>query len=175
VKTRTLADVIAFNAAAPDRELPLFGQDLFLRAESGSDAAAYAKARETSLKFAGAQGIDRMLRDARLDALVAPTVGPAWVTDPVNGDQYTGGGASGLAAVAGYPHLTVPMGLVRGLPVGLSFTAEAWSEAKLLALGYAYEQRAAARRPPQYLPTITADIAARERPQPAAVAPMSDR
>ncbi len=163
VGVRSLTEVIAFNTANADRELPLFGQDLFVRAEGGEDAAVYQASRAKGRRLAGPEGIDRMLRDDRLDALIAPTLGLAWLTDPVNGDQYVGGGAARLAAVAGYPHLTVPMGQVRGLPVGLSFTAEAWSEAKLLALGYAFEQRIAARRPPRYLPTITPDRAAAER------------
>jgi amidase len=175
VRARTLSDLIAFNTANADRELPLFGQDLFERAESGRDAAAYNKARANGRRLAGAEGLDSMLKGQKLDALVAPTLGTAWLSDPVNGDQYVGGGASRLAAVSGYPHLTVPMGFVRGLPVGLSFTAEAWSEAKLLALGYAYEQRAAARRPPRYLPTISPDLSAKARPQLVATAPISER
>ena len=85
-----------------------------------------------------------------VDALVAPTLGPAWTTDIVVGDHFVGGGASQLPAIAGYPHLTVPMGLVGGLPVGLSFIGEAWSEAKLLGFAYAYEQRANARVAPRY-------------------------
>jgi amidase len=90
------------------------------------------------------------MRDNRVDALVAPTLGPAWVTDIVNGDHFVGGGSSSLPAVAGYPHVTVPMGVAAGLPVGISFIGEAWSEAKLLSFAYAYEQRAHARTPPRY-------------------------
>jgi amidase len=100
------------------------------------------------------EGLDAVLRQHRLDALVAPTGGPAWLTDRVNGDHYTGGGASTPAAVAGYPHLTVPMGFVRGLPVGLSFLGAAWSEPTLLRLGYAYEQATRQRRAPGLLPTL---------------------
>lgn len=144
VKTRTLADVIAFNKANAASEMGLFGQDIFEKAEAtkGLTDPAYLKARETSLKFAGKEGIDKMLADARVEVLVAPTAAPAWFIDAVNADQSPGGGAGGLAAVAGYPHLTVPMGGVRGLPVGLSFIGPAWSEARLLALGYAFEQAA---------------------------------
>lgn len=144
VKTRTLADVIAFNKANAAGEMGLFGQDIFEKAEAtkGLTDPAYLKARETSLRFAGKEGIDKMLADARVEVLVAPTAAPAWFIDAVNADQSPGGGAGGLAAVAGYPHLTVPMGGVRGLPVGLSFIGPAWSEARLLALGYAFEQAA---------------------------------
>jgi amidase len=110
--------------------------------------------------------IDGMLRAIGVDALVAPSLAPAWTTDIVNGDHYVGGGAGGLPAVAGYPHVTVPMGSVGGLPVGLSLFAEAWSEAKLLSFAFAYEQRARARTPPRYLESI-----ATEEPYSAAIRP----
>lgn len=140
VKTRTLADVIAFNRATP-RELALFDQGLFEAAEAtgGLSDPAYVAARETSLRLAGAEGIDRLLKDNDVAVLIAPTTGPAWTTDIVNGDHYLGS-ASTLPAVAGYPHLTVPMGQVGGLPVGLSFIGGRWQDARVLALGYAYEQ-----------------------------------
>jgi amidase len=140
VPTRTLADVIAFNRATP-RELALFDQDLFEAAEdtSGLSGPAYIEARETSLRLAGVEGIDRLLKDNDVAVLIAPTTGPAWTTDIVNGDNYLGS-ASTLPAVAGYPHLTVPMGQVGGLPVGLSFIGGQWQDARVLALGYAYEQ-----------------------------------
>ncbi|NBU27886.1 MAG: amidase, partial [Caulobacteraceae bacterium] len=100
---------------------------------------AYIKALSEGRRLA-AGGLDRLFKDNQVVALVGPTVGPAWLIDPVLGDRYVGGGAGNAAAVAGYPHLTVPMGKVSGLPVGLSFVGPAWSEAKLLSLGYAYEQ-----------------------------------
>ena len=142
VTTRTLADVIAFNKANAGSEMALFGQDIFERAEKtkGLDDPAYLKARKTSFEAAGPNGIDKMMRDHRLVALVGPTMPAAWKIDAVHGDQYPGGGAGGLAAVAGYPHLTVPMGQVKGLPVGLSFIGGKWDDAKILSLGYAYEQ-----------------------------------
>jgi len=148
VKTRTLADVIAFNEAEP-REMPWFGQELFLQAEAtrGLDDPAYIHARDTAQRIAR-DGLNRMFRDHQVVALVAPTTGPAWTIDLINGD-HSGGSATTLPAVAGYPHLTVPMGNVSGLPVGLSFIGPAWSEAKLLSLGYAFEQATHARRPPQ--------------------------
>jgi len=95
-----------------------------------------------------------MLAADHLDALVSPTMPPAWKIDAANGDQIKGGGAGGLAAVAGYPHLTVPMGAVMGLPVGLSIIGPAWSEARLLGYGYAYEQAAKAKVTPRFLPSI---------------------
>ncbi|MGZ8349636.1 MAG: amidase family protein, partial [Allosphingosinicella sp.] len=155
VQTRTLAGLIAFNRAHADRELALFGQDLFERAEAmpGLDEE-YRRARETSLRLAGAEGIDRLLREHNLVALVGPTMPPAWPIDAVNGDQIAGGGGGGLAAVAGYPHLTVPMGNVRGLPVGLSFIGPKWSDGLILSLGYAYEQASRRRVEPRFLPSI---------------------
>jgi amidase len=155
VTTRTLKDLIAFNSANAEREMPHFGQELFEQSEqtAGHDRAAYAKLRDATKRAAGRDGIDAMLKTHKLDALIAPTLSPAWTTDLVNGDHFLGG-ATTLPAVAGYPHLTVPMGLVRGLPVGLSFIGTAWSEAALLGMGYAFEQRTNARRPPSYSPRI---------------------
>ena len=123
--------------------MSLFGQELFEKAAQakGLDDPKYRRARAVSFAAAGPNGIDRLLRDYRIVALVGPTVSPAWTIDAVNGDISPGGGDStSIAAVAGYPHLTVPMGLVKGLPVGLSFIGPKWSEARLLSLGYAYEQ-----------------------------------
>jgi amidase len=139
---RTLADVIAFDKAHMRQEMLLFGQDTFERAEKTKGLAdpAYKKARAVSFNAAGPNGIDRLLKENNVVALVGPTMPPAWKIDAVNGDQISGGGAGALAAVAGYPHLTVPMGLVKGLPVGLSFIGPKWSEAQLLSLGFAYEQ-----------------------------------
>jgi len=156
VRTRTLADVIAFNAEHRAAEMPLFTQDLFEQAEAtaGLDEA-YRTARATSLRLAGPEGIDRLLREHDVVALVGPTRPAAWLIDAVHGDQSPGGGAGGtLAAVAGYPHLTVPMGAVRGLPVGLSFIGAKWSDARILALGYSYEQASRARFAPRFLPSI---------------------
>ena len=142
IGVRTLGEVIAFDKAHQKQEMPLFGQELFEQAEKtkGLGDAAYKKARSISFQAAGPNGIDKLLRDNRAVALVGPTTGPAWVIDAANGDLFTGGGAGSLPAVAGYPHLTVPMGLVKGLPVGLSFIGPKWSEALLLNLGFAYEQ-----------------------------------
>lgn len=157
--TRSLADLIAFDKTHADREMPLFGQELFETAQAtkGLDDPDYLYAAADAHRFAGPEGIDKLLSDNRVSVLVAPTLGPAWLIDPVLKDQYSGGGAGGPAAIAGYPHLTVPMGQVDGLPVGLSFIGPAWSEAALLAYGYAFEQATHARRPPKYLDTIASE------------------
>lgn len=156
IPVRTLADLITFNQASQREELPLFGQDLFEQAEKtkGLSDPAYKKARDISFRAAGPNGIDRLLRVYNVSALVGPTMPPAWKIDAVNGDQISGGGAGSLAAVAGYPHLTVPMGLVKGLPVGLSFIGRKWSEPLLLSLGYAYEQARGPFPAPKFYPSI---------------------
>lgn len=169
VQSRTLAGLIAFNTAHSAQEMPLFGQEIFEQAEKtkGLDDPDYKKARKTSFTAAGPNGIDKLLKDNNVVALVGPTAAPAWKIDAVNGDQVAGGGAGNLAAVAGYPHLTVPMGLVKGLPVGLSFIGPKWSEAMLLNLGYAYEQARGAFQGPRFLPAIEAspEIAPAMEPQ----------
>jgi amidase len=153
VKTRTLADLIAFNAAQP-RELAMFGQEIFERAEKmpGLDEA-YRKALADSRRLAGAEGIDKVLKTNQLDLLVAPTTGPDWRFDFVNGDNYTGS-FSTLPAVAGYPHVTVPMGAIEGMPIGLSFIGTAFSDAALLDAAYVYEQRSHARLRPRFTPSV---------------------
>ena len=158
VRTRRLADVIAFNAANAAAEMPFFAQELFeaAQATTGLNDSAYQAARAASLRMAGAQGIDAMLKAANATVLVEPSYGPAWLSDTVYGDKYDGPSSSELPAIAGYPNLTVPMGLVRGLPVGLSFVATKFGEATVLGAGYAYEQRSNARVAPRYLPTANA-------------------
>lgn len=153
VKTRTLADLIAFDNASP-RETALFGQDIFLAAEKtkGLSDPAYLKARAFLLRIARADGLDHMLGSYKVDALVMPTDEPAWRTDAVKGDNDSSN-TSFLPAVAGYPHLTVPMGYIRDLPVGISFIGRAWSEATLLALGAAFETATHARHAPTYIPS----------------------
>jgi amidase len=140
VKSRTLADLITFNRAE-SREMEWFGQDLFEQAQAtaGLGDPVYTQTLQKARALAGPEGIDRLLEQYKVIALLAPTSGPAWSTDLVNGDRSVGS-ASLLAAVAGYPHLTVPMGEVAGLPVGLSFIGPAWSEATMLSLGFAFEQ-----------------------------------
>ncbi|QUD90894.1 amidase [Phenylobacterium montanum] len=166
VKTRTLQDVIAFNAATP-RELAIFGQETFEAAEQtkGLDDPAYLAAREKALRLTRQEGIDAILAKHDLDAIVAPSFGPAWRTDVVTGD-HDAGGVGSYAAIAGYPHLTVPMGQVMGLPVGFSFIGPAWSEAKLLALGAAFEALVQGRRAPTFAPSVESrdDVAAALEP-----------
>lgn len=152
---RTLADLIAFNSANP-AEMRWFDQGLFELAQSkeGLDSAAYRNARDTAKRLAGEQGIDRLLRDHRVDLLLGISNGPAWTIDLVNGDHYTGPGVSQLPAVAGYPHLTIPMGDVEGLPIGLSLIGARWSDADVLRAGYAYEQASKHRRTPAYRASV---------------------
>jgi len=157
-KYRTLADLIAFNTANADREMPWFGQETFELAEKKGPLSepGYRRALADCRRLARAEGMDATLRRHRLDAIVCPTGGPAWTTDLVNGDHWnTAGDSSTPAAVAGYPHITVPAGFVDGLPVGLSFMGPAWSEGRLLRYAFAFERATNyARRPPQFKPTI---------------------
>ncbi|NCP12333.1 MAG: amidase [Sphingomonadales bacterium] len=156
VATRTLSDVIAFNAAHGDSELRYFGQELFELAQGkpGLDDAGYRAAREKSLRIAGRDGIDRLLATHKVDVLVGVTNGPAWLSDLADGDKFSGPSASALPAVAGYPHLTVPGGSAGGLPIGISFIAGKWEDAKVLSAGYAFEQARPRRITPGYLATL---------------------
>jgi amidase len=156
IRSRSLADLIAFDTAHAKQEMSLFGQEMFEQSEKtrGLSDPAYRKAREASFRAAGPNGIDRLLSQYHVVALVGPTMPPAWKIDAVNGDQISGGGAGSLAAVAGYPHLTVPMGLVKGLPVGLSFIGPKWSEALLLSLGFSYERARGAFPVPEFYRSI---------------------
>jgi amidase len=155
---KDLAGVIAFDDREQAREMPYFGQELLTMAQAKGPLtdAAYRKALDTC-RTLSRKGIDAAMDQHRLDALVAPTSGPAWLTDLVNGD-HGGGSCSSPAAVAGYPHLTVPAGFVFGLPVGLSFFGRAWSEPALLKLGYAFEQATRARRSPRFRPTAQTSV-----------------
>ncbi|MBQ1498407.1 MAG: amidase [Sphingomonas sp.] len=164
VGPKTLADLIAFNEAHKEAEMPFFGQETFIKADKskGLDDPEYLAAREKSARMAGPEGIDAMLKAADAQILVTPTYGTPWLSDPAHGDQFQGPSASELPAVSGYPHLTVPMGLVNGLPAGLSFIGTAYADGLLLKAGYAYEQATHARVAPQYLPTIPADLGPRQ-------------
>ena len=151
---RTLADLIAFNERHQDREMPYFGQELFLQAQQKGPLTdpAYIAAVATNRRLARVEGLDATLATHRLDAIVAPTNNPAWPTDLANGDHFTGGSSS-PAAVAGYPSITVPAGFVLGLPVGISFTGTAWSEPTLIRLASGFERTVAARRAPAFAAT----------------------
>ena len=156
VPVHSLAEVIAFNERHRDREMPFFEQELLLQAEAKGPLteARYSEALATSRRWGREAGIDQLLEAHTLDAIVAPSGGPAWTTDLVNGDRFSGG-SSRPAATAGYPNISVPAGDVMGLPVGASFFAGAWSEPTLIRIAYAFEQANQSRQPPQLLPTIS--------------------
>lgn len=151
---KSLKEIIDFNEQFSDREMPYFGQDLFLKAQAKGPLTdkAYRVALAKDQRMSRKEGIDFVMDKNKLDALIAPTGGPAWPTDWVNGDHFTGG-YSTASAVAGYPHITVPAGYVFGLPIGISFFGRAWSEPTLIKFAYAFEQATRARRAPWFLPT----------------------
>jgi amidase len=154
-----LEDLIRFNSENTASELPYFGQEILEAAqEKGSlNDSDYQEALENVLKANGPEGIDRVLDKYSIDAIVAPTGAPSWPIDVINGDHFMGGSSS-PAARAGYPNITVPMGYVHGLPVGLSIFAEAFSESKLVAFAYAFEQATLHRKAPSFLPTFDFSI-----------------
>ena len=155
---KTLEGLIAFNKANVTTEMPYFGQEIFEQANAKGPLtdAAYITARDTARKLAGPDGIMVALKKQNLDALVAPSMSPAWPTDLINADHFTGAGY-GAAAVARTPSITVPMGDSHGLPLGITFMGTAWSEARLIELGYAFEQATKARKSPTFLPTVNFD------------------
>ncbi|PYS36661.1 MAG: amidase [Acidobacteria bacterium] len=152
---KNLAELINFNEAHRLQEMPYFGQELFVKAEAKGPLTSkeYVDALKKCRKLSREKGIDEVMTKHRLDAIVGPTGGPAWLTDVINGD-HIGGGCSTLAAVAGYPHITVPAGYVRDLPVGLSLFGRAWSEPVLLRLAFAFEQATKHRHTPKFRPTL---------------------
>ena len=155
---RSLADLIAFNEAHAGEEMPYFGQERLIEAQRRGSLSEdrYQEAHAVAQRLSREEGIDRAMDTDDLDAVIAPTGGPAWVIDHVNGDHFSGGSSS-LAAVAGYPNITVPAGYVQGLPVGLSFFGRAWSEPTLIRIAYAFEQASRHRQQPVFLPTLGAD------------------
>ena len=152
---KSLKDVIEFNEHNRDREMPYFGQDIFLKSEQKGPLSSkeYLDAVALNHQLSRAEGIDFVMDKFKLDALVAPTAGPAWLTDLINGD-HAPGGSSSAAAVAGYPNINVTAGYLWGLPVGISFFGRAWSEPTLLKIAYSFEQLTKARQKPRFLPTI---------------------
>jgi amidase len=154
---RTLKEIIDFNDRNRQKEMPYFGQDLFLKADAKGPLTekAYLDALEKNHQLARTEGIDATMDKYHLDAIVAPTGGPAWITDLVNGD-HVAGGSSNAAAVAGYPNINVTAGFISALPVGISFFGRAWSEPTLIRLAFAFEQTVKARHSPRFLSTVGA-------------------
>jgi amidase len=152
---KSLADIIAFNEKDKAREMPWFAQEIMLQAEKKGPLTSkkYRDALARNHRMSRTEGIDAVMNKHRLDAIVAPTGNPAWPTDLVNGDHFTGG-SSTPAAVAGYPNINVPAGYASGLPVGVSFFGRAWSEPKLIAIAFAYEQASRHRAAPQFIPSL---------------------
>ncbi len=152
---QTLADLIKFNEENKDREMPYFGQEIFTMANKKGDLneRAYRLALQKSKLLTQAQGIDAVMNKSKLDAIIAPSGGAAWMTDLVNGDCGVFEGLTSFAAVAGYPSITVPAGFVQNLPVGMTFLGHAFSEPTLIKIAYAFEQATKARRTPKFLPT----------------------
>ncbi|HUQ20439.1 MAG TPA: amidase [Gemmatimonadaceae bacterium] len=156
IKNRTLKDIIDFNERNKSREMPFFGQEIMLMAQKKGPLTEkkYRDALAKDHLKARTEGIDAVMRKYRLDAIVAPTTGPSWPIDVVNGDHFTGGSTT-PAAVAGYPNISVPVGFAFGLPIGMSIFGAAWSEAKLISIAYAYEQATHHRAPPKFLPSLS--------------------
>jgi amidase len=154
VAVRTLEGIIDFNLTHANMEMPYFGQDLFIKAQAKGplDSKPYLEALAKCRSLMREQGIDAVMDKFNLDAVIAPTGAPAWLTDHVDGDHDLGG-SSTPPAVAGYPHITVPMGFISGLPVGISFFGRAWSEPTLIKFAYAYEQATLHRHAPRFLPS----------------------
>lgn len=152
---KSLGEIIAFNETQAEKEMPWFGQEIFKAAQAKGDLTSkdYLTALSDSKRLSQKEGIDAIMQQHNLDALIAATNGPAWNIDWVNGDHFSGGSSS-LAAISGYPAITVPMGFVKGLPVGVSFWGKAWSEPVLISLAYAYEQATLHRKPPEFLEKI---------------------
>ena len=146
---QSLADLIVYNDANAETLMPIFGQEILIEADAKGPLTeeAYLTALETS-KSISQSAIDGLVAEHNLDALISPTNGPAWLIDPINGDSF-GIGSSSLAAISGYPSITVPAGFVSGLPVGLSFIGKAWNEKQLIEIAYAFEQTTGVRKPPE--------------------------
>src|SRR5256714_5707405 len=152
---KSLQEIIAYNDAHKDQEMPWFGQEIMIQAQAKGPLTEkkYRDELAKDVKMSRTDGIDATMNKSRLDAIIAPTGGPAWPTDLLNGDHFTGG-SSTPAAVAGYPNINVPAGFSHNLPIGISFFGRAYSEPTLIKIAYAYEQASKHRRPPQFIPTL---------------------
>ncbi len=152
LECKNLADLIKFNDRNKNKEMPFFGQEIFHLAQAKGPLTEkkYKDALAKNLKLSREEGIDSVMDKYKLDAIIAPTGGPAWTTDLINGDHFSGG-SSTPSAVSGYPAITVPAGMVRGLPVGITFFGRAWSEGTLIKLAYAFEQETKVRQAPKFL------------------------
>lgn len=157
---KSLTEIIAFNETNKTKVMPYFGQERMIEADKKGPLTdeIYLKALENNHKLSRDEGIDKLLQEYQLDAILAPSGGPAWLTDPITGDHHGGGGSSSAAAVAGYPSITLPAGYIFGLPVGISFFAGAWSEPTLLRIAYAFERATQIRKKPRFLKTALVDI-----------------
>jgi amidase len=155
VPVHSLKEIIEFNERHRDKEMPFFAQDIMVKSEAKGPLSdqSYLDALAKNHRLTREEGIDAVMDKHQLDALVAPTAGPSWLTDHVTGDHDTGG-SSALAAVAGYPNMNVPAGFILGMPVGISFFGRAWSEPTLIRIAYAFEQAAKARKAPEFLTTV---------------------
>ena len=161
---KSMADIIAFNERDKAREMPYFAQELMIRAQAKGPLSEkkYLDALAKNHRMSRKKGIDAVMAKHKLDAMIAPTGGPAWTIDLLNGDHFTGG-YSTPSAVAGYPNINVPVGLSYGLPIGMSIFGRAWSEPKLIGIAYSFEKATNHRRPPRYLPTVGGDGSPAER------------
>ena len=153
---KSLKEIIEFNEANKEKVMPIFGQETMIKAQEkeGLDSKEYLEALETCRRLSRTEGLDKALTENMMDALIAPTGGPAWLTDHVTGDHFSGGSSS-LAAMSGYASITLPAGYIHGLPIGISFIGGPYSEPTIIRLAYSFEQATEIRIPPEFKPSVT--------------------